>query len=85
MSGTRYAPVLDSFSEKTAVAHNNFTSFLAVSYSHETTPEQVRPVPKLTDEDVKALTYLGSSGEFTLEKAAAMYAGVKSLRAAAEK
>ena len=42
------------------------------------TPEEVRPVPDLTEEDVKALQYLGTSGNFTLEKTAPMWSSWQS-------
>ena len=58
----------------------NFTTFFRATPPRETVPEEVRLVPELTDEDVKALKYMGSSGEFTLQKTASMYAGVTRLR-----
>lgn len=47
--------------------------------------ENASIVSDLTEEDIKALQYLGSSGEHTLEKTSSMYAGIEGIRSSIEK
>nr|CBA26549.1 hypothetical protein Csp_E36370 [Curvibacter putative symbiont of Hydra magnipapillata] len=53
---------------------------LPATQPRQTAGPVVRAVPTLSEADVKALDSIRSSGMFTLEKSAGMYAGVTRLR-----
>ena len=53
---------------------------LPVTQQRQTAAPVVRAVPTLPEADIKALDAIRTSGMFTLEKSAEMYAGVTRLR-----